>query len=302
MRIRFHFHHRRRRRHPKVLWQRERRSSSLGPRQRATASRTPRWTQVRNHMAVGLPAFVVLIGNAENTFKELLSTEESFWRVANTNLRPLSHEGRWQCLRTTSCRLSEVSDSLRGLGWLAGCFASSCQTPFLLEDWLRPPFFAVGDGNHSGNRRGGLGQGSKQAVGSGEDHPLGAGGCAEKLTISAAVEPTPLSGFRSQGAQWSPRGRSDVIGRCRPLCELVLTWPCRYKCFSGDSKVHTWGTFMSSRACPQPIAHVATGHFQIHSLTLICCNFRFLYQRVRVTLPSWVRCRRFFVPEKLFVA
>ena len=29
----------------------------------------------------------------------------------------------------------------------------------------------------------------------------------QKLTIPVGIEPTPLSGVRSQGAQWTPRGR-----------------------------------------------------------------------------------------------
>ena len=154
---------------------------------------------------------------------------------------------------------------------------------------MRPLFSAVGDGNHSGNRRGGLRQGA-----SGQWDPVRTTPFAlvdlQKIRISAAVEPTPLSGFRSRGAQWSPRGRSDVIGRCRPLCELLLTWSYGYKCFSVSRATArcTLGTFMSSRACPQPIAHVARGHFQIHNST------HFL-QRVRVTLPSCVEGRRFFV-------
>ena len=54
----------------------------------------------------------------------------------------------------------------------------------------------------------------------------------QKLTIPNAVEPTPLSGFRSQGAQWSPRGRIWRSWQV-PLCELLLTRSCGYKVFLG---------------------------------------------------------------------
>ena len=186
-------------------------------------------------MAVGLPIFIFLIGNPEKTFIELLCTEESLEGSKHKFTTSLSRqEGRWQCLRTTSCRLSVVSDSLRGLGWLIRFF-KRCAVP--LEDRLRPQFFAVGDSNHSGNRRGGLEQAASGQWDLVRTTPFVVD--LQRLTIPAAVEPTPLSGFRSQGAQWSPRGRSDVIGRCGPLCELLLTWSYGYKCFSGDSKVHT---------------------------------------------------------------
>ena len=41
------------------------------------------------------------------------------------------------------------------VGWLVRFFKRYAVP---LEDWLRPLFLALGDGNHSGNRRGGLGQ------------------------------------------------------------------------------------------------------------------------------------------------
>lgn len=114
------------------------------------------------------------------------------------------------------------------VGWL-DCFFKRYAVH--LEDWLRPRFFAVGDGNHSSNRCGGQWDPVRTTPFALVD--------LQKLTIPAAVEPTPLSGFRSQVSQWSSRGRSDVIGRCRPLCELLLTWSYGHNGFSGDSKVHT---------------------------------------------------------------
>ena len=121
--------HHRRRRHLKVLRHRERRSSSLGPRggHRIPDSSLDEGSQPRGG---GTSHLHRPHRQCRENFQGAPFHRRGFWRVANTNLRPLSHEGRWQCLRTTSCRLSEVSDSLRGLGWLAGWFASSCQTPF----------------------------------------------------------------------------------------------------------------------------------------------------------------------------
>ena len=115
--------HHRRRRLLKVLRQRERRSSSLSPEE-AVASRIPRWTKVRNHMAVGLPIFIFLIGNPERTFMELLVTEEAL-------------EGSKHKFTTSlSSRLVAVpEDNLlpieRGLCWFVGSFASSSDAPFL---------------------------------------------------------------------------------------------------------------------------------------------------------------------------
>ena len=57
----------------------------------------------------------------------------------------LSHEGRWQCLGTTSCRLSEVNDSVRNLCWLVRYFKRNAVP---LERLLWPMLVAVGDGNH----------------------------------------------------------------------------------------------------------------------------------------------------------
>ena len=57
----------------------------------------------------------------------------------------LSHEGRWQCLETTSYRLSEVNDSVRNLCWLVRFFKRNAVS---LEELLWPMLVAVRDGNH----------------------------------------------------------------------------------------------------------------------------------------------------------
>ena len=73
-------------------------------------------------MAVGLPIFIVLVGKPEKPFVKLLFTKEALEGCKHEFETSLSHEGRLQCLRTTSCRLTEVSDSVRGLCCLARFF------------------------------------------------------------------------------------------------------------------------------------------------------------------------------------
>ena len=92
------------------------------------SNRNPTIAKVRKQMAVGLPIFIVLVGKPEKPFVKLLYTKEALEGCKHEFTTSLSHEGRLQCLRTPSYRLTEVSDSVRGLCcWLA----SSRHTPVL---------------------------------------------------------------------------------------------------------------------------------------------------------------------------
>ena len=127
----------------------------------------------------------------------------------------LSHEGRRQCLRTTSCRPSEVSDFLRTIKRYA----------VLLEDWLRPLLFAVGDGNHSGDRQGALGQTDDSGI------------CRGPLRTFRCYDP---SWNRAHAAEWCSKPGRAVESAWTHLaqlagagCELLLTRSCGYKVFLG---------------------------------------------------------------------
>ena len=223
--MRIHFH-RRRRRHLKVLRNRERRSRSLSP---SGGHRFPHSTLDLRFASTWLPNFPSSSSSSAIPRKRSWSSfsPKRLWRAADKNARPLSHEGRSQCLRTTSCRLSEVSDSLRGLGWLVRFFKRHA-VPLEVEA--------------AGFRR------WRRMVD------------LQKLTILSdfrAVEPTPLSGFRSHGAQWS-------------LHDAVVVW---VQSVSRATARCTLDTFMSSRACPQPLAHTWTeaspdSQFDAHALCL----------------------------------
>ena len=108
-RERHHHHHHRPRRHLKVLRQRERRSSSL---KLARLLRRPDFPSSSSSSAIP----------RKRSWSSFHRRGFGGWQ---TQIYDLSHEGRWQYLRTTSCQLSEVSDSLRG-----SRFASASSTPF----------------------------------------------------------------------------------------------------------------------------------------------------------------------------
>ena len=84
-------------------------------------------------------------------------------------------------------------------------FFKRCAVP--LEDWLRPLFFVGGDGNHSGNRRGGLGQAASWQL-----DLVRAGGSAETHDPSCSRAHAD-EWFSEPGRAVESAGRSDVIGR-----------------------------------------------------------------------------------------